>query len=354
MPSEAAVDTLERLRGAIDNGALGEADRLLEDLVDTYASVRAEESALERKATAVRNRVEVLDGGIPDELTDFVTTSAATSMGRGGVLWGTRQYLLDPAEGGAEDLKGQIADLVEQEETFLEAETALRSTFDAVNVDLPAILVATGSELSDGPHTTDTVYDLTATARNVGDKPASSITLLVDAPDRVSVSPASADVGTLAPDGTVAREFTVEAGSPGEYNVNVVVESGDGNVDADSSTTQFTVLGPDGLSEQALEAVRLAKTRVKDSDLKKGRRQSLLSKLSSAETKVEQGRAQLERDNEKQADTQFRAATRILGAFLNALDGGGKPSRSLDDATRTALENLASTAIDQLSLAAEA
>ncbi len=354
MPSEAVVTTLENLQTALDDQAFAEAERLLADLGDAYGTMRGEEAALERKAIAVRDRVEPLDGGIPDELSAFVTTGSATSMGRGGVLWGTKQYLLDPTEGGVDSLKQQVGDLKEQEETFLEAEIALQSTLDTVDVDLPAILVVSRAQLPDGPYIPGHGYEFTAAALNVGDTPAESVSLRVETPDGVSVSRSSADVGTLEPDQEAVRTFTVEADGPGGYNVGGVVESADGDVGSDSNTAQFTVVGADDLSEQALEAVRRTETRLKDSDLKKGEAKSLLSKLTAAEKKIEHGRSHLDRGNEQRADNQFEAATRILGAFLNERNSNGKPSRSVDDTTHTVLENLTNTAIDQLALAQRA
>lgn len=354
MPSEMAVTTLENLRTAIDDDAFGECDRLLGDLADTYESLRGEEAALEREAMAVRDRVDPLNGGIPEELTEFVTSSSATSMGRGGVLWGTQQYLLDPTEGGSDDLKQQIDDLVEQEEAFIETESSLRTTLRSVDVELPAILVASSAQLPDGPYVTGQAYDLTAATGNVGDELAESVSLRLDAPDEVSVSSNNTDIGTLDSGAEATRTFAVKADTPGEYNVAAVIESSEGDIASDSNSAQFVVLGPDGLSEQALKANQRAKKRLEDSSLKKGGEQSLLAKLELAEQKIKQGRSHLENKNETLADNHFEAATRMLGGFLNGLESNGKPSRSLDDTTRIALENLVSSAIDQLALAQKA
>lgn len=329
MPSDATVATLESLRDALEDEAFSDVDRLLEELATGYDSLRGDETALERRALATRERVDPVDDGIPDELTTFVKTSSATSIGRAGVLWGTRQFLLDPAAGGGDDLSQQITELREQEETFLDVESSVQTALDAVDVELPAELAVTESQISDGPYVRGQAYELTAAAINVGDEPAESVSVRVEAPDDVSTSPAKVGLGTLGPGEQASQQFTLMAATAGEYTVSVVAESGDGG-QQDSNAVSFTVLDPGRLSEQVLESIRTARQRVEDSDLKRGRKRSLQSKLDSAAKKVERGRSELERGNRDKSNNQFKAAVQILGGFLNHLESNEKAKRELD------------------------
>lgn len=352
MPSEGALTILEGLDEAIADESFDEAETLLEDLVSEYDVLRREEAVLGAEALAVRDRVDPTQGESAQPFTSFVQTSSGTSMGRAGVMLGTRQFLLDPGAGGASDLRAQIDELREQEQAFLDAETEVRAALDNIDADLPAELVLSRGDIEDGPYVPGQPYELTATVANIGDDKAESVRIRVEAPDGVTASPGSLDLGTLGPDEEWSNQFSLTAASAGEYTVTVYAESDD--LDTDSQTATFSVVGPDNISKQALEVVRRAQTRLGESDLKRGQAQSLQSKLETAETKIDQGRAQLKRGNHKRADNQFEAASRVLGAFLNTLESNGKPSRELTATTHTSLKNLAATAIDQLALAQRA
>lgn len=354
MPDEEITSTLQALEQALSEGAFGAIDRELETLASQYDAVRSEEAAVERQATATRERVDPVTDGIPDALTTYVKTSAATSIGRAGVLWGTKQYLLDPEEGGAADLREQIGDLREHERTFLEAETEVEEDLETLDIELPPQIVVTEARLPDGPYIPGRSYELTGTVQNVGDQTAEDVTVSVRAPDAVSVESATDDERTLAGGSETSSTFAVEAASPSKYWLEVQADTAGDTVGADANAVQFTVFGADTLSQQALETVQRTRDRLGDSDQERGESRSLDSKLATAEKKIKRGRRQLNEGNDKRAGNQFGAAVQTLGAFLNALDGNGQPVRELSDATRTALDTLARTAIDQLTLAQEA
>jgi hypothetical protein len=188
----------------------------------------------------------------------------------------------------------------------------------------------------------------------VGDATAAGVTVGVNAEDAVTATPAESDVGDVAGGATFSTTTTVDADSPGEYRLEVVVGADDDDVESDTNAVQFTVQGADSLSEQALESLKQARDRLTDSDGGRGGRRSLVAKLDTAIKKIEQGRQHLDQGNDRQADNQFTAASRVLGAFLNKLDSESRNAGNLSDSTRTGLRNTVRTAIELLGLAVEA
>lgn len=352
MPSETAVETLGDLDDALGAAAFDDAERLLERLAAEYDSVRGDEAALRERVVSVRDRVDPPDGPDPVPLTRYVKTQAATSLGRSGVLVGTRRLLTDPESAPVDDVRSQIADLRDQEQTLLDAAASASAVVEEADVQLPALLVVTGTRLEEGPYVPDRDFDLVSSVENVGGEPAAGVRFELDAPDGVSASPAAADLGTLAPGERAEARFTVRAAETGEFTLTVVATA-DGDPATQSNTARMSVVGAATLAERALEAVTTAQQRIEDSGAGESRRQALLAELETAERKIEEGLSRLDAGKDRQADGQFGAATRVLGAFLNTLDAGGRGrgGTGLSASTRRSARRLADAAIELLSLA---
>lgn len=352
MTNRTIIDLVDDLELALKDDRLDDADRLLGDLAAAYDDARPAETGHVERALVARERSD--DVPQAEQLTAYPQAKAATATSRSAVLSGVAGYLADPTSVETQQVVDVVSNLRTLEDQLLDERESVADLLD--DVTLPERLVVTGTRFPDGLHVVGGSYDLTVEVANVGDAATGDVTVRVPEEAGLSVTPTSASLGEVAPDGEASAEFTVTVGETGDYGLAVTATTADG--EEGEGRTLFTAFDKRGLTDQAVETVGELRGLVDGTDaLSRGTHQSLLAKIDATLRALRDAREDLEDHRTKQADTDLRTAAKTLGALLNqldALENRGKGGESVPQTFLRTARTLAGSAVDQIYAAREA
>lgn len=343
MSSQEVVDLLDRVASSFEAGDYAAAGDAYHELVDAYRRVEPGEQAARTKAI-----MAVRDGGLsgPERQAakTLISETVTTQIKRSGAVMSLSVGVVHPTRVDDADVLGSVAELRDSEQTYRSARADAEPALDAVS--LPASVVAATATVADDVVPKGGSTTLTVTVANVGDEDGSA-TLELDAPDGVSLDRSSASVSVPA-DGTVEERFEAATSAAGEHDVTASVSGGDAT--GDPVETTVTVRSKAGYVEAGRESLALLDEMAADADAPR----DLRAKLDRADARLAQAASFADAGRAKQANNMLNAASNVLGAFLNQLDGlssgdGGRGNGgALSDAERHSLESAAERLVERL------
>lgn len=290
-----------------------------------------------------------------------------------GLLGATASFQRDPTETDPDTLVNAVNNAIDREQTLQSRGEAADSVLDSVS--LPAALTVSERESLPQPLPLGTNTRVGITVANAGDEPATAVELTVDASGGVSVDGGPEQLGSIDGGDQVTTELGFAVRSPGTATLEFTA-SGD-NVSQSNATVSVAVVGKGELVDTIVEDLERLRSVLGSLDTRLAR--PLKKKLDTAERNLDNARRFIGRGRGKQANTQLTAATRVLGAFLNAVEArsgdassqssGGNSSggngngsdgtnpgdgNRLPSDTATALDSQATSLIDHLSVAIDA
>lgn len=287
----------------------------LDKIERIYDTIDATERQLQRQATVGRDSTETR-ATVRRRLDEYAQTAVSTDLARSSMLTAVTIYLADPSQTEASEIAQTLEKQANHERSLLDIESTVKDDIAEIQLD-PTLLVAT-ADLPTEPQPKGSSFEVPVTVQNVGDSAAEGVTLSVKSD--ISVSPKAANMGQIAPKSTEQVSFRIEADISGEFTLRLDVDGETGA--ADERTERFRILDKRSAIDPAREAVSDLIGHIEESEnLKKGVINSLLSKLESAAAKLDHARDFLNRGKVKQANNMLRTAMRIIGAFLNQIDG---------------------------------
>lgn len=230
-----------QLRDALSNGDDGLAATLLGALKRRYEALDASESAAVARSTLARQQLTLNDGAV-ETLTKHAKAAGEAATARAGVFTTVAAFLqLDESERTASrrsDATAAVSQLIEAERTRNERQEAAARVVESVT--LPPSISVLSAGASDETFAVGQPVDLEVVVGNVGDGPATGVTLAVDAPDGLTLSRTSVTVGDLAAGERSTMTATMEASRPEQFEYTVEAVSDDAGHDSDRVVVTVT------------------------------------------------------------------------------------------------------------------
>lgn len=350
---------------AIDDNEFTAAKEAIDALSAEYDDLRIPETARFDGAVVAREQRET---PVSRELmSDYARTHSATALARSSFLGAAVAYLADPSSVEVDQATNVASNLRDQEASFQDLAPDVDD--ELTDVTLPPHVVVASASGPDGPALVDEPVTIEVTVANVGDGPATGVMVTASVGGDGTVTPESTSVDGLDGGESAAVDLTFTADASGTHSVTIATTHDDassGNPRAERKVS-VEIVAPADLAEAAMETIATVRDRVESAELDRGLERSLLAKLDTAESKVEDGLAALNQGQEQQANGQFKAATRSIGAFLNQLSAGddsngrggggrgqgnnGSGAGDLPETLERSIKQLAQNTIEQLSLA---
>lgn len=340
------IGALEDLRSAIESDGTASALDALDDLADAYESLAAAERPRIERAKVVTRATA---GDEPGAALSFLEETTTAQLNRAGALVALRSALAYP-ERTDEDPAALVETLLERERTVAAAGEAAADRL--AEVSLPALPVVVSVSTPEGPVGKGSTADVSATVLNAGDEPATGLSATVEVPDGLAVVDGATVANELAPRESTTVTATLRAEAAGDHVVTVEV-TGDPDRDA-VETDQVEVLAKGGFVDRVGRQLDLLRSRVEEASPPSGGQQrQLLAKLDAAADSVERAEDHVERGQAKQANDALTAASRQVGAFVNAVEATGGGNRLPED-RRVAFAEAAADVVDLLAAARDA
>ncbi|MEY7848138.1 CARDB domain-containing protein [Natrarchaeobius sp. A-rgal3] len=239
---------LEQFKSAIEDEAYDDAESLLDDLHDIYEQSNRARVA-DRAAAAAKN--EDVDFADTRPLQMLSGTDSRTTFCRGGFFANAALFLSNPSELDHEQMIEYTEQLLEHERELEEARDAAEPVLNRVTV--PPTVEIRELILGDDNITLGTQLDIEVLVENVGDEPASSVSLEFDPSAGVSLSSQSIDVGTLDADETERVTITAVSEEPDEQTISVMATTSGSDPVSDQRT--FEVIQPLQIAVDALRSL---------------------------------------------------------------------------------------------------
>jgi hypothetical protein len=314
VPSESAPELLDEFDNAAADEDYDGMLRTYQDLDDEYRVIETEETAAQRRAIFGRTVTEATSSE-HDALDRYVNTAIGVDMSRAGFLMAAGASIGDPAAADIEQARTSAMNLRSQEEEFVRAREAVEPVFD--NFDAPAILEFLAQSVPSGLHPKGVPFEISVTARNVGDTAAENVTLEWES--EATLEPTSYSLGTVSTGEEFTREFEVGSEQAGEFTVTFKLTSS--NAESATIDASFEIPDKAGFAKRAKRAVQTVHDRIDESnEVTGGHEQSLLSKLEATERKIDHTLRFLNDERVKQANQMLEVAARHLGSLLNQFE----------------------------------
>lgn len=312
------IETLEAMEDALADDDYERVRSLSEQLFDAYDEQEVSEREQVERAKAVSRRSP---GDVDDDVSSYLTQVQTANLNRLGGALGVGVLVPNPGTGD-QNLGEQVTAMREREQAVMEAAEAAEPALG--DVTLPAMPRLVSTSASADPVPLSTTVELTLVVANVGDEPATGLTLSATG-DGLSVIQGE-------------RSFDLDAGERRTVTFDAeATETGDATATLELSTEEdviatdrldVSVLDKVGYLDRADRQLEQLRTRIEETSLSKGRRRSLLAKVDAAEDSVDRARDEATDGREKQTNNQINTATKQLGALVNALEarrnGGGE------------------------------
>lgn len=319
MPSQSASDVLEDLKAGVEASDPSAVKQAVDDLQAEYDRIETSEQVMLQQAVTARDRTS-LSRERRQQLDSLARTIGSVALPRSSVLTFGAYYVTEPSRVDDSQVLDAADALADQESSLVEE--AEQAEHIVEEVELPASLALVGLEEPTDARPKGSSLDVDVPVRNVGDSSAEGAAISVDAD--LPMSPESADLGTLAPDGSATAAFAVDATTAGTFRLEFTAEGE--NVDATSDAIDVTVLDKAGYVDRIQDDLDGAMQTLGEAGLPRGTAKGVEAKLEAAIRKVDDAERFVDRDKAKQANNMLDAAANVLGAALNQLDAGGNGS----------------------------
>ncbi|MFB6102973.1 MAG: CARDB domain-containing protein [Haloplanus sp.] len=339
MPSENAATLVEETVAAIEDDDFSLADSKLTAASGVLDDIAREEVADERRIRAARNS-NATSLGKTEQLDDYLRQLNGTRMLRSSFLAAAAAYLIDPLADDASTITDLGEDLVESERDAAAKVGDARDVADAV--DLPATPTVVEAEASDTAVLVGQSLTVSVTVRNVGDEPATAVTVTVDAEDGLAPDVESLAFDTLPPGGEGTRTVEVSTTAPGESSISLGLGPAE---PADTPAIAVSVAERTRITNDMLTSITTVEERLKNASLDEATRTSLQAKLDTARTRVKEAKQLFKNGQTADAKEAVKAANVALGDFLNAV--AGLDDGAIESTRRRAFDRLTTNGIEQ-------
>lgn len=330
---------LNDLQTQIEADNFAAANETFDELAEVYRDRESAEQ-LSLNQSQVYRETENLSPEKREELLTFERQYAITEMGRIGLLSGGSLYLLDPTQTDKNEIVSQISEMASRE-VDLQNETE-RVASELEDITVPPHLNVLPAKLQDASMLVDSSTSVSLSVQNVGTESATGVTADVSAPANIEISPSSHTVGTLAGEATKSVTFKITSGTPDDYEFEL--QFGSENAGTDSKTLQIAFKTPVDVSKAAQQSLSQLEKRVGQTSLNQGIQNSLVSKLSVADSSLNRAIRFLQRERAQPAEGVLTDAINQLGAFINEVDAVEEQlSESFEAALTTGAEEIINT-----------
>lgn len=224
--SPAIEDLLSEFADAVEDGEYEEAETVRHAIRERLAEKRARNKAAVQRSTLARDGGDLSAEG-RRTIREHVESGLDLSSARASFLLTSALFLARPDDGDdGEELVAESTALRDREREHDRRESEAASTIDDDALPASVELIEGGADASSiavgSPSTVQVRVE------NVGGETATDVTLTVDAPDAVSVSPAEQTLGAIDAGESEVATVTVSADDPGEYKLGATARSDTG------------------------------------------------------------------------------------------------------------------------------
>lgn len=229
---------LTQLETAIQEDRVDDAELLLEELGTRYQTRTDGTAATIASAELVQSTNDTSFDTV-QSLTSYLGTATETKLQRAELLTTAGSYLDDAGSVTDPQAVVEAVSATRKKEQTFESETeAAQSIVDGAS--LPPKITTTGLEFEQGQLAPEETLTATIGVINVGDEPATALTVTVSVPAGLSSVSETKTVDQLAGGTTTTVGFSITANDTGLWTVEVTVEGSDVNQTADSNTIVVT------------------------------------------------------------------------------------------------------------------
>lgn len=311
------IETLEAMEAALADDDYERVRTLSGELFDAYDEQEVRERARVERAKALSRRNP---GDVDDAVSSYLTEAQTANLNRLGASLSIGVLVPNPGAGD-QDLRAHVSEMRKQEEAVAEAADAAAPSLD--DATLPATTRLVSVNASADPVPLSETLELTVVVANVGDEAATGLALSASG-DGLAVDRGSRSFDLGAGERRTVT-FDAEATETGDATVAFELSTDEGVLASDRLDVE--VLDKVGYLDRATQRLEQLQTRITDAGLSKGQRRSLLAKVDAATESLGRARDEAADGRGKQANNQINAATKQLGALVNALEArknGGK------------------------------
>lgn len=297
------------LESNLSNNSYESASTTADALSDKYDAIEPTEKLLFDSIRLARTRMNPTEENLR-AVEDILSRSTGTPMSRTGALVAVSTILTDPVEADQTSALNALEELKIREKEFTTVKKQAREILSSV--EIPAHISLLSIKL-DRRVPKERETDMNVIVGNVGDGVSRDVSVTVDAPIELGGSKMKT-IGKLESREQSAVTFNLECEKSGQFEIPV--ESTSDSAGSDRMTVAVRVLTKVALMKTILEILSRLKQYIEENDSIKEGEQSLIRKLSTTRSRLEDATTAAENNKEKRANNLLNAADKTMQAFV--------------------------------------